>query len=417
MAKMKTLVTICAVAALLPFVLALSPVRGEHASNDFCTVEQVDPDTLWRMDTDPPSCKAVLAQSRTLGQDLRYAHVDGHVYWMKEHENEHTIELIEIEGPVAFDRLHPYLSGAYVSDGSALLYGWRRVHTLDLPINPGNLRRFHKSGPELSRYVTDGRWVVYEDRALDGADAASFRLIAPPPKKEKLGPEFGRDKSGVYYGAVRILGADPASFQLVSLPDAGGLRIQGYYAIDRAHVWDLFEGIQLVTPDYAEGIRQRLREPRPATTEPWEIPLPLKALGCGLLMLGTGILVRRVQARISSRYQASLLSRAVGVLSVAYLVLPTMGYALFFSRCSRPDDIVVWSLLGGGLAGGAILLSVANGAFMDRADAAASTAVQLAMVAVVLAIGTVLPLFLDPPIFNDVSRPCPTQPPRWDATD
>ncbi|MBW8901353.1 MAG: DKNYY domain-containing protein [Massilia sp.] len=364
---------------------------------------------MWRMDTLAPiSCKTVIEKSRSLGKDQRYAQIDGHVYWVQERSVHRLIELMEIPGPVAFDRLRSYLSGTYASDGNVLLFGWRRVHVPGLPIDPSTLRRFPKYGTEPSRYVTDGQLILYEDRVLDGADVATFDLIAQPPVQEQSKPEFARDSSSVYYGADRIPGADPGSFRLVDLSHAEEVGMSGYYAVDGTHVWDLFEGIQLVTPKYAEEIRQRLRESPPVTTKPWEIPPELKALGYGLLLLTGYFLVLRLRARLRSRYQASLLSPAVIVLSVPYLLLPSIGYLLLFHRCSEPDAIVIWSLLGSGLAGGAILLGVANCRFMQRADAAITTIVQFGMVTAVLAIGTLPPEFVEglKSIPAGISRQC-----------
>jgi hypothetical protein len=378
--------------------------------NEYCTVEQVDPHTMWRMDMpDLPSCKIVIEKSHTLSKDQRYTHFKGRIYWMKEHTKPHAIELMEIEGPVVFDRLKSYLSNAYASDGSALVYGARRVRTPGFPINPNNLRRFGRYGIELSRYVTDGRVVLYEDRVLDGADSTSFNLITPPSAKEGVGPEFARDASSVYYGAERIPNADPGTFRLVDFSHVGNGRVHGYYAVDFAHVWNLSDGIQLVTPEYAEEIRQLLQVSSPVVPEPWEIPLQLKVLGYVLFLLIILILIIRLQARIRLRYQASLLSRAVGVLSVAYLVFPSIGYVLLFGPCSKPNDIVVWSLLLSGIAGGAVLLSVANCNFMHRADAAVTTAVQLGIVAAVLAVGTIPGIFFEAleSIPAGISRQCP----------
>ena len=302
-------------------------------------------------------------------------------------------------------------TSTYASDGNILLYGGHRVHTKDLPINPGGLRRFSGYGTELSQYVTDGRLVFYKDRMLEGADAASFELIAQPTAKEKSEPELARDISGVYYGADRITDADPVSFRLADFSVTTEGNIHGYYGIDRAHVWNLSNGFQLVMPEYADGIRQRLQKALPLTPEPWKIPRPIKVWGSALLLLIACILIYRLQGRLKSRYQASLLSRAVAVLSGAYLVLPTVGYALLFSRCSKPNDIVVWALLAGGLAGGAWLLSVANLNFMPRADAVATTVVQLGMVAVVLALGTVPAGFIEglSSIPAGISRQCPRE--------
>lgn len=400
-------------AAVLPMAaVAIWSVPSASPAAKYCSVEQVDPDTMWLMDTsDLPSCKTVIENTRTLGKNQRYAQIGGRVYWVQERQEPHSIELMEIAGPVAFDRLKSYLAGTYASDGNILLYGGHRVHTKDLLINPGGLRRFSGYGTELSQYVTDGRLVFYKDRMLEGADAASFELIAQPTAKEKSEPELARDISGVYYGADRITDADPVSFRLADFSVTTEGNIHGYYGIDRAHVWNLSNGFQLVMPEYADGIRQRLQKALPLTPEPWKIPRPIKVWGSALLLLIACYLIYRLQERISSRYQASLLSRAVGVLSGAYLVLPTVGYALLFSRCSKPNDIVVWALLAGGLAGGAWLLSVANSNFMSYADAAATTIVQLGMVAVVLALG-MLPAGLIEGLSSipaGISRQCPRE--------
>lgn len=412
MTTLKSLAIIWAAAMLLFATNSLRSARSEPISDKYCTVEQVNPYTLRRIDiSNLLSCKAVFEKSRTSGKAQWYTQIEGRVYWMQERTVPHVIELMEIVEPVAFNRLQSYLSGAYASDGNMLLYGARRVRTLDFPINPTDLRRFARYGIECSRYVTDGRLVLYEDRVLENADVASFELIAPPPAKEKSGPEFARDKSSVYYGADRIPDADPVSFQLVDFSHTGDAHIHGYYAVDRTHVWTLFKGVQLMTPEHAKEIRQRLQVSHPVAADPWKISRQLKVLGYALFLLTMFVLVTRLRARIKLRYQVPLFSRGVAVLSVAYLVIPSIGYLLLFRHCSEPDDIVVWSLLGSGLTVGAILLGIANWNFMHRTDAAVTTVVQLGIVAVALAIGTIPPGFVEglKSIPAGVSRQCPSE--------
>jgi hypothetical protein len=73
--------------------------------------------------------------------------------------------------------------------------------------------------------------------------------------------------------------------------------------------------------------------------------------------------------------------------------------------------MVVWALLGIGLLGGAILLHVVNCNFMPRVDAALTTAVQLSMVVVILAVGTAPPVLLNAlkSIPAGISRQCPPE--------
>ena len=399
-------------AMLLFIAIILWGVRGKPDGAEYCMVEQVDPDTMWRMDTvAPPSCKTVIENTRPFGKNLLYAQIEGRVYWVQQHPDTRSIVLMEIPGPVAFDLLQSYLSGTYASDGNVLLYGKHLVRIANLPINPNGLRRFPQVGPERSDYVTDGRLVFYKERMLEGADAASFEIIALPLEKKISVPGLARDKSSVYYGADRIPDADPASFQLAHVPLETESDLRGYFGLDRTHVWHLSNGFQLVTPEYADAIRQRAHGLLPRSSEPWTMRRPLKIWGSTLLLLIAAFLIYRLQVRIRSRYQASLLSRAVGVLSGAYLVLPTVGYAMLFTRCSRPADIVVWSLLGGALVGGTWLLSVANLNFMRRADAVATTVVQLGIVTVALGVGTVPPIFVMAlaSIPAGISRQCPRE--------
>jgi len=403
---------ICTTAMLVCIAITLWGVHGKPNATEYCRVEQVDPDTMWRMDAVIlPSCKTIIENTRTLGKNQMYAQIEGRVYWVQQHPDTRSIELMEIPGPVVFELLQSYLSGAYASDGNVLLYGKHLVRIANPPVNPNGLRRFPQAGPERSQYVTDGRLVFYKERMLEGADAASFEIIAPSLEKKISEPGLARDKSSVYFGPDRIPDADPASFQLAKLPLTMESDLHGYYGLDRAHVWNLSDGFQLVIPEYANEIRQRSHGLSPRSPETWTMQRPLKIWGSTLLLLITAFLIYRLQARIRSRYQASLLSRAVGVLSGAYLVLPTVGYAMLFTRCSRPADIVVWSLFGGALVGGTWLLSVANLNFMRRADAAATTVVQLGIVTVALGLGTVPPIFIMAlaSIPAGISRQCPRE--------
>jgi len=409
---MKITTRIHARVMLLLVALTLWSVHGKPIAAEYCRVEQVDPDTMWLMDTVAlPSCNTVIQNTRPFGKNLLYAQIEGRVYWVEQQADTRSIELIEIPGPVAFDLLQSYLSGAYASDGNVLLYGKHLVRIANPPINPNGLRRFPQVGPERSQYVTDGRLVFYKERMLEGADAASFEIIALRLEKEISVPGLARDKYSVYYGADRIPDADPASFQLAHVPLETESDLRGYFGLDRTHVWHLSNGFQLVTPEYADAIRQRAHGLLPRSSEPWTMRRPLKIWGSTLLLLIAAFLIYRLQVRIRSRYQASLLSRAVGVLSGAYLVLPTVGYAMLFTRCSRPADIVVWSLLGGALVGGTWLLSVANLNFMRRADAVATTVVQLGIVTVALGVGTVPPIFVMAlaSIPAGISRQCPRE--------
>ena len=69
MTTLKSLATICAVALLTLAASAFRYARGEPVPGEFCAVEQLDPYTMWRMDTlAPVSCKTVIEKSRSPGK-------------------------------------------------------------------------------------------------------------------------------------------------------------------------------------------------------------------------------------------------------------------------------------------------------------------------------------------------------------
>lgn len=397
--------------AILFAIMALWSVCSSALAARYCTVEQVDPVTMWRVDTSSlPSCSAVIAKSRTFAKDLQYTRIEGRVYFVRKRAEASSIDLMEVPGPVAFDRLKSYLSGTYASDGNVLLYGPHRVETNNLSINPGSLRRLPTFGTEPSRYVTDGHLVLYEDQMLDGADAATFTTIVQPAGRGERATELARDRSSVYYGSERIPDADSASFRVVDFSRSIDADVRGYYFVDNAHVWHLFGGVRLVAPEFADKVRRRMLEPSASIPEPWTVPRPLKISASILLVVITCVLVHRLRRRIKSLYQTSLLSPAVVAVSTAYLIFPSIAYALLYSRCSEPSEVVVWCLTAGAIVGGACVIGAANCCFMRRVDAAATTFVQLGIVTIVLVIGTVPPGFVKglSSIPAGISRQCPS---------
>jgi len=74
-------------AVLLMAAVAIWSVPSASPAAKYCSVEQVDPDTMWLMDTsDLPSCKTVIENTRILGKNQRYAQIGGRVYWVQERQ-------------------------------------------------------------------------------------------------------------------------------------------------------------------------------------------------------------------------------------------------------------------------------------------------------------------------------------------
>ena len=129
------------------------------------------------------------------------------------------IELIRLDGPVAFERLKAYMNGEYMSDGNALFTDYKRVDATEFPIDPTRLRRLPCvcSDPGRSRggYFTDGRYVLTGKTVVHGADPASFSddLASLDPEGYYLQPTpFARDRISVFAYGKPIDGADPARF-------------------------------------------------------------------------------------------------------------------------------------------------------------------------------------------------------------
>jgi hypothetical protein len=241
-----------------------------------CSVDVVNPETNWRVDGVTPDCSEINREVRKFG-NRKYAKVDNHIYWMsdrdvrdkpncliglgclhsivKEHLHIRDVKLIDLGGAIDFEKMRGYLDGDYVSDGYTLLNDWRKVPRLNPPVTPSKLRRISGEKAENSQYVTDGTWVLYEGRHVAEANIPTFQVIPQPVNAPKNDVRFAHDKNAVYYGDERIPEADPASFELVVLPQEDLL--EGYYGLDRNNVWDLSGTPKTVTPEFSGKIRKR----------------------------------------------------------------------------------------------------------------------------------------------------------------
>ena len=405
MLKNVTIAFLAAVAGLaLQFLLDRnihSGGPGGAASGAACGVVLVDGESGWYVNENPPvsSCEDAIAASRSFGTVRRYGRVGGSVYSLDDRSAEQGgIEMAAVEGDVALERLRPHLGGMYASDGTALFYGARRVAVVAPAIDAARLRRLDRDAEAPSGYVTDGRWVLYEHHVLVGADPASFEPIPQPPGSEKedarFGGErqpvrFGRDAKAVYFGAQRVDSADPRSFQLIYVSNHAAADLdRGYWAFDSSSAWHLFDGTLRKHQGYeAAVLRQRLDAFRAPLSERLPLLRYLVLPACALAMLAVALSVTRLQRRIRSRYQLSLLNSAVALLATIYLVVPTLLFWLLSSVGREPSAIAVSLFFMSALGAAAFLLGIRNSDAMDRVSAVGTTAVQVAVLALVLAGG------------------------------
>ena len=361
----KVLGIVFAVAVLKFVALPMLPTPGSY-----CHVELVNSDSYWaqapEQESTPPdsavptSCEKALAAPHVKAGEDRYVNFGGNVYWLVGHRNDSRITLSKVKAKVAIERLRPFLGGAYASDGNVLLYRRRLVPTLNPPVDPAKLRRLFGHGSRARLYVTDGRWVLYEDQPVVGADARNFKPIALPAGTENTEGPFGMDKTQVYYGADTIPAADPATFRLIYLPeDTEVSRWSGFYAIDRSHLWFTYLGImQPVRSDDVAARHEYLSQYTPASGVSWKIPRSFILPGCVLVLAGIAFFICKMQRRVRARYKISVFSPYVGMFGAAFVVLPNVFYALMFTRCTSPESTTVYLFLGGALVFSAALLGL-----------------------------------------------------------
>jgi hypothetical protein len=273
--------------------------------------------------------------------------------------------------------------------------------TVSPPVNATKMRQLTKKRTAPPGYVTDGHWVLYEQHILDGADPASFETISLPPGSDKesarYGEErrdvlFGRDAKHVYFGAQRIEKADPVSFRLIYVStESGGLN-RGFWAFDRNAVWRLFDGsLTQADPEDATVLRPRLSDFKAPLTERYPFLARLVWPACVLILFGILGGTALIERRVWHRYKASTFEKPVAILVTASLLLPSFLYAVIFDSCHAPDDVVVHWFVAGMLGISVISLGFLNFAAMDRLSAIGVTAVQIAMIGTALVIGLAVP--------------------------
>lgn len=247
-----------------------------------------DPETGDDADGPTPDCPSVARAARDLGRGS-YTQAAGRVYWIDDSVTDsfppscliglkclrnstdtmrnHRIDLIELDGHVDLRKLKGYLGGIYVSDGTTTYYAWRRVPQLQPPFAMSGIRQIGNSDFYGAQYVTDGTWVLFEGRKVEGAVPGELQLISSPPEgndvdEAMLRPAryiFARDRRSVFCNGESLPSADPRSFELVRIPRSAG-DSGGYYAIDRNHVWAMSGSLTQTTPEFAEGLLQRIAE-------------------------------------------------------------------------------------------------------------------------------------------------------------
>jgi hypothetical protein len=263
--KMAKLILItCAAVAVLFAVLYMIPVKS-------CDVQWLDRD-LTPIEGPFGECPAKL-DTREVGE-RRFARIGGNVYRLTEQITTEKagfpcmtgvacfpipsrarewkrLEFIKLDGLVDIDKLQAYYGGRYLSDGKAQFYGWLPITELTPPLDLARLRDVDPRTSEEyppSAYVTDGRWVLHNEKVVPGADPATFRtMVARTLKGRAIASEsFARDRHAVFLQASKIDGADPATFGVVvyggdEKPDsvnAGG----GWIATDRSGAWVITVG-------------------------------------------------------------------------------------------------------------------------------------------------------------------------------
>ncbi len=149
-----------------------------------------------------------------------------------------TIEFIELPGSIKFSKLEAYHDGNYLSDGDVQFFNWRQIERLSPPVAMQRLRNIGNS------YVTDGRWVLYQEHVAHGADPATFQSIKYLDARgygEDRSQDFARDKRHVFYQAKPIANADPASFKVIVYADKprpeGFTSQSSIIAFDKSNVW------------------------------------------------------------------------------------------------------------------------------------------------------------------------------------
>lgn len=126
-----------------------------------------------------------------------------------------TLELLELPGPVNFERLQSYQRGSYLSDGAAHYYHGHKLPDVSPPVNFNQLKTL--SG----KYHTDGRWLIYEQHVV-AADIPTFRSIPwlfPSPSSTFEPSEFASDSKHVYFEGKIVEGANPATFRALRYQD------------------------------------------------------------------------------------------------------------------------------------------------------------------------------------------------------
>ena len=136
-------------------------------------------------------------------------------------------------------------------DQSLSLYAFAAILTLALPLQESLAASCPEAGAGAG-YWKHGRHVYYgvqgdvppdgdvQDNVVEGADSGTFAIIEEPflntPSGFCEGPNilnrFGKDKKNVFYQGQKILGADPASFQIISDGFSKDKRA-AYYKTDR----------------------------------------------------------------------------------------------------------------------------------------------------------------------------------------
>lgn len=231
-------------------------------------------------------------QVRDLGRS-KVANVKGKVYWYRFEETKEeagfpcmigvacfpfphgrrtwqTMNFTRMDGPAEFAKLQPYLDGVYFSDGRNGFRFSSRVDDADPPIEWARLRSVPCTPAAIVEpcdgYVTDGRYVLYKEKIVRGADPASFTddVPSPGPHGGNNGKDsFGRDGKRVFYEATAIEGADPASFGVLkySSEDKYDRDLGSVVASDKSHAWRVgFHEITAldVTPAQMTHIRSAL---------------------------------------------------------------------------------------------------------------------------------------------------------------
>lgn len=223
----------------------------------------------------PTTCPAKL-QIRDLGRS-KVTNVGGKVYWYLFEETKEeagfpcmigvacfpiphgrrtwqTMKFTRLDGQAQFEKLQPYLDGVYFSDSRNGFWFWSRVDDADPPIEWARLHSVPCTpaaiGEPCNGYVTDGRYVLHEEKIVRGADPASFTDDVPSlePHGGNSGKDsFGRDAMRVFYEANEIRGADPASFGILkySSEDKYDHDLGSVIASDKSHAWRV--GINEIT--------------------------------------------------------------------------------------------------------------------------------------------------------------------------